>query len=378
MTAARTAVSPDVTSSSQCRTSPMSRSRRRGSFSRHRCSSRRTAGGVPAGNAGPVHLALKDRHDRVRCRLAAKWAATGEHLVKHASECPDVSPLVHRLAACLLGAHVRHRAKNHACARTSQTVIVGEFDRSGGTPSLASFARPKSRTLTTPSGVILMLEGFRSRWTIPAACAASSASAICWRRPVPLADVARPDQAIVERLAFHQLEHQRSNVPAVLEPIDGSDVRMIQRASRRASRLKRVTRSMSSVNAVGSTFSATSRSNVVSRARYTSPIPPAPRNRGSRRRRCGSLAAMATGCGIIWSRGSCTRDATSISRLCSWRVHRCKLATSRLRPKLRLCPISGADQDGRAAANRGSERSGSNIVSALSTGSSHARASTAF
>ena len=31
-----------------------------------------------------------------------------------------------------------------------------------------------------PSGVILMLAGFRSRWTMPFSCAASSASAI-WR-----------------------------------------------------------------------------------------------------------------------------------------------------------------------------------------------------
>ena len=31
-----------------------------------------------------------------------------------------------------------------------------------------------------PSGVILILAGFRSRWTMPFSCAASSASAI-WR-----------------------------------------------------------------------------------------------------------------------------------------------------------------------------------------------------
>ena len=41
------------------------------------------------------------------------------------------------------------------------------------------FASPKSSTLTTPSGVILMLAGFRSRWTMPFSCAASRASAIC-------------------------------------------------------------------------------------------------------------------------------------------------------------------------------------------------------
>jgi hypothetical protein len=43
-----------------------------------------------------------------------------------------------------------------------------------------ALARPKSSTLTAPSAVILTLAGFRSRWTIPRSCAASSASAI-WR-----------------------------------------------------------------------------------------------------------------------------------------------------------------------------------------------------
>ena len=43
----------------------------------------------------------------------------------------------------------------------------------------AAFASPKSSTFTTPSGRILMFAGFRSRWTMPCSCAASSASAIC-------------------------------------------------------------------------------------------------------------------------------------------------------------------------------------------------------
>jgi len=42
-----------------------------------------------------------------------------------------------------------------------------------------ALASPKSSTLTVPSSVILMLAGFKSRWTMPCSCAASSASAIC-------------------------------------------------------------------------------------------------------------------------------------------------------------------------------------------------------
>ena len=40
-------------------------------------------------------------------------------------------------------------------------------------------ANPKSRTFTTPSGVIFTFAGFRSRWMTPFSCAASKASAIC-------------------------------------------------------------------------------------------------------------------------------------------------------------------------------------------------------
>ena len=42
-----------------------------------------------------------------------------------------------------------------------------------------ALARPKSRTLTVPSLLSLMLAGLRSRWTMPCWCAASRAWAIC-------------------------------------------------------------------------------------------------------------------------------------------------------------------------------------------------------
>ena len=41
-----------------------------------------------------------------------------------------------------------------------------------------TFAKPKSRSFA-PDAVTMMLPGFRSRWTIPALCAARSADAIC-------------------------------------------------------------------------------------------------------------------------------------------------------------------------------------------------------
>ena len=61
-------------------------------------------------------------------------------------------------------------------------VSVGEFSGlSEAEVSLRfvnAFARPKSSSLTTPSGVTMMLAGFRSRWMIPLSWAYSSADAI--------------------------------------------------------------------------------------------------------------------------------------------------------------------------------------------------------
>jgi len=60
-------------------------------------------------------------------------------------------------------------------------VIVGDIVALGEAAPAGSIAlaRPKSRTFTVPSGLTLIFAGFRSRWMMPCACAASSASAIC-------------------------------------------------------------------------------------------------------------------------------------------------------------------------------------------------------
>ena len=64
-------------------------------------------------------------------------------------------------------------------ACVAAVVRVGECVRSGEERSpVSAFARPKSSTLTLPSGVIFTFAGFRSRCTIPFSCAASKASAI--------------------------------------------------------------------------------------------------------------------------------------------------------------------------------------------------------
>ena len=86
-----------------------------------------------------------------------------------------------------------------------------------------AFARPKSSTLTVPSAVNLTLAGFRSRWTMPLPCAASSASAIC-RRSRSASSSGRPRRApalgelVGQRRPLDELHDQRRRAAASSRP----------------------------------------------------------------------------------------------------------------------------------------------------------------
>ena len=74
----------------------------------------------------------------------------------------------------------------------------------------ADQAMPKSVILTVPSGATSTLPGLTSRCTIPAACAAASAAAVC-RRTLEGAVGREPPLAAQQggqRLALDQLHHQ--------------------------------------------------------------------------------------------------------------------------------------------------------------------------
>ena len=75
-----------------------------------------------------------------------------------------------------------------------------------------------------------MLAGFRSRWTMPLACAAASASAIWPAMRTRFTDRHRSARdPIGQRLAVDELQHQAADAVSFLEAVNRSDVRMIER-----------------------------------------------------------------------------------------------------------------------------------------------------
>ncbi len=69
------------------------------------------------------------------------------------------------------------RAPSRRSARRP-SVCASAPPTSAASPS-CDLARPKSTIFTRPSAVTITFSGFRSRWTMPASCAAARPSAIC-------------------------------------------------------------------------------------------------------------------------------------------------------------------------------------------------------
>ena len=134
-----------------------------------------------------VRLAREDERYRVRHGLGRKQVPAGQHLEQQHAKRPDVRAFVDRSSACLLRRHVRGRPQDaarlgHHRRGHRRRVHGDKFARriaAGFGVASVALARPKSSTLTTPSSRTITLAGLRSRWTMPASCAASRASAIC-------------------------------------------------------------------------------------------------------------------------------------------------------------------------------------------------------
>ena len=178
-----------------------------------------------------------------------------------------------RFAARLFRAHVGRRLRRSCRRCVCRPTRIAAADVVS-----SAVASPKSRTFTVPSGRTPMLPGFRSRWMMPCSCAASSASAICSRDRQRLGPNGATPRAVRGRRP-RPAPSQGGHVVDVLETVEGRDVRMVERREQARlpveARHAAVDRSLTRARA-GLPSAATSRPSRVSRARYTSPMPPAP------------------------------------------------------------------------------------------------------
>ncbi len=259
--------------SSTMRASPMSRSRRRTSRSRHRSSSARRYGGVAAGSAShggssrmtAAMISVADvpsntrRPDSISNRTTPNDQISARRSTARPRACSgDMYAAVPRMTP----------------ASVASSNSVGEADTSGtSVPVTMARASPKSSTLTTPSPRSLTLAGLRSRCTTPWSWAYSSASAICRAMAIASTLGSGPSASRSARVV--------PSTSSMMSAADaGPDWRSISStpymcamfgwfiaARRWASRVKRVTRSGSAANDSGRSLTATSRDRRRSRAR---------------------------------------------------------------------------------------------------------------
>ena len=152
-----------------------------------------------------LRLLVQDRRERVDRRPLLERPPARRHLVQDRAEArtgPTGNPPTPRSPAPA------------TCSRPCPTIIPGSSPsrwadatpRRCPIPSYVSFARPKSRILTSPSFVTMTFSGFRSRCTIPASCAFEQPLRHLRRDRQELLDRQRAThEQLAQRLALHPL-----------------------------------------------------------------------------------------------------------------------------------------------------------------------------
>ena len=177
----------------------------------------------------PVRLGLEHGGEHLRHVVAVERAGAGQHLVEDDAEGPDVGAPVDRLAARLLGRHVGGGADNRPhlrCAlgegRGLQDVVGAVRERPVEPVGVPAPSRGRSRA---PSpcrrGAPSCSPGFRSRWTMPCSCAASSASAICRAIGSASASGTGPRSMIADRSSPATSSITSARTAACPEPVEG-------------------------------------------------------------------------------------------------------------------------------------------------------------
>ena len=156
---------------------------------------RRAARRAPAGSGS---------RSSARTPSSPRTAASPSPSRRARPERPDVAARVGRLAPQLLRRHVRQRPRQRP--RLRQRLRAMRVAASASSSPASRFARPKSSTLTRPSGVMTTLALLKSRCTTPRACACASASASCCPYRSDLLDRQRATgHPVAERLPLDEL-----------------------------------------------------------------------------------------------------------------------------------------------------------------------------
>lgn len=164
-------------------------------------------------------------------------------------------------------------------------------------PPKAIFARPKSRSFTVPSRVIMMLSGLRSRCVIPATWAAASPPVICTAMSITRFTGTGPRSMTARSVSPSMNSDTRYGRPSTSPA--SKRVRMFgwfKVLTARVSLWNRERRSGEFRASGRSTLTATSLSRRRSRARKTSPMPPSPRRARSR---YGPICCAFPGCTVL-------------------------------------------------------------------------------
>ena len=124
------------------------------------------AAGVLAGSAVQSISCRRTAASTSDASSPSNSAAAGQHLVEHDSRRPRCRRACRPPCRAPARAPCRPPCRGSSRARSACAVSVGEFARSSRRTRPAgssAFARPKSSTLTVPSGRTLTLAGLRSR-----------------------------------------------------------------------------------------------------------------------------------------------------------------------------------------------------------------------
>ena len=272
-------------SSTRSHTSLMSRIRFFGSFSRHRAIRCRRAGR----RCAKIWRILHDRRERFGDVLTSEGPAGRNHFIEDAAERPDVgASSTARPLACSGDMYAAVPSSTPACVMAGD-VSIGECDRIA--------VRAACRVQRLGQAEVEHLDDAVGRDLHVGRLEIAVDDAALVRRLERLGDLPRDGQRLVERQrpTRDAIGERRRPRPApsrargrrspVLEAVDA---RCSDGSARRgvvASRSNRASRSASLAKASGRILIATSRPSFVSRARYTSPMPPAPMVRRFRRAR---------------------------------------------------------------------------------------------